>query len=566
MKKIRIVCILVILGTLSFSCKKNFLDKAPGVDVTENTIFSSPSQLETYIASMYRHGIHHGFCTDDQSLTSSISLDISAGATDEGEYAVAWLTSQFWNSASVTASDIVNMEDYRFYLRWTAIRICNIMMERIGEVPGLDKAYHDQVVAEAKFVRALNYFEMLKRYGGVPIVNKRFLLSEELKISRNTVEECVNFIVNDCTEAANALPPTYPSTMRGRVTKGAALALKAKALLYAASPLFNTATPYMSLGDNNKLICYGNYDANRWKLAADAAKAVLDWAPTGGCKLIDDKGADLNYKYEWSTNDNVEIILANKSFGTRYAWDIPWAVMKPNTIAHPGWGGLQATFNLVRKYEKKDGTPQTWDAAGGNDLFKKYDELDPRFKQTIAYHNSYWNVETPVFNCIGNSIGHWMHKLIPSDLHNGAAQIPSWQLFRLAEAYLNYAEALNESEGPVAAAYDAVNTIRRRSGMPNLPAGLSKEEFRKRVHQERDIELAFEDHRFWDIRRWMIAENDGVMKGNFWGLKLAAIAGSNEIHYEPYIFEVRSFLPKMYLHPFITWEVNKGYLVQNPGW
>lgn len=567
MKKQHTLYILGLCSILSFSCEKKFLDKAPGVDVTENTMFSSQTELEMYVASLYRHGIHHGFPTEDRSLTNAATYDISAGATDEAEYAVGWLTSQRWNNSSITASDIVNLEDYRFFLRWTAIRMSNIIMERLHEVPNLTAVYRDQILGEAKFMRALNYFEMVKRYGGVPIVDKRFQLTDDLKLGRNTIEECINFIVSDATDAASKLLPVYPSTMRGRATRGAALMLKSRALLYAASPLFNTGQPYLNFGDKNNLISYGNYDKERWKLAADAAKAVIDQAPAAGTRLITDRGVDANYKYQWTTNDNAEIILASKVYGLRNAWEIPWATMKPNTLSHSGWAGVMVTMNFIRKYEKKDGTPQTWPQGGGNNLFQKYDELDPRFKQTIAYHNSYWNREDPKFNCINSALGHWMHKLIPEELHNGAAQIPNWQIFRLAEAYLNYAEALNEYyDAPNADAYEAVNVIRRRSGMPDLPANLSKEEFRRRVHNERDIELAFEDHRFWDIRRWMIAEENGVMQGDIWGLKLAAINGSTEISYVPYIYEQRTFLRKMYLHPFILSEVNKGHIAQNPGW
>src|SRR5688572_4199374 len=137
MKKLHALYILGLCSVLSFSCEKKFLDKAPGVDVTENTMFSSQTELEMYVASVYRHGIHHGLPTEDRSLTNAATYDISAGATDEAEYAVGWLTGQRWNSANITASDIVNLEDYRFFLRWTAIRMCNIIMERIDEVPNI---------------------------------------------------------------------------------------------------------------------------------------------------------------------------------------------------------------------------------------------------------------------------------------------------------------------------------------------------------------------------------------------------------------------------------------------
>lgn len=552
-----------------------FLDKAPGVDVTENTIFSSKVQLETYVASTYRIGIHSIFTYNDANLIpTSRTFTINSAITDEGESEMNFFHTQQWNAATITANDgLVGQEDYRYYIRWTVIRNCNIILERIGEVPGLDEAYKNQVMGEVKFIRALNYFEMLKRYGGVPIIAKRLALTDDVKVKRSTVEEVVNFITKDCDEAVSALPATYPPTFRGRATKTAAQLLKARTLLFAASPLFNTATPYLGLGENNKLISYGNQDNNRWQLAADAAKAALDLAPAGGFALITDKGADKNYKFAWEQNDNAEIVLAEKAYASRGRTQFPWYGTQPSSIAN-AWGGVSVIHNFVRKYEKKDGSPQTWNLnGGGSDLVKKYSELDPRFAQTVGYNGSYWNRDFPVLetfqggrNVDGCFGGAWMKKLIPDQLSTVSGAAPNSIVFRLAEAYLTYAEALNEAQGPVPAAYDAVNTIRQRSGMPKLPAGLTKEQFRARVRNERDIELAFEDHRLWDIRRWMIAENEGVMKGAMYGIKVYKITGSTEFRYEPYVIENRTFLPKMYLHPFLNNEVFKGYLVQNPGW
>ena len=576
---IRAVCCAILCLSAS-SCEKNlsqFLDKAPGVDVTESTIFSSKVQLETYIADAYRYGIHSVYTYNDAAITpapASRTFTINAGITDEAEAEVTFFHTQNWNAATITSADnLVGQEDYRYYVRWTAIRNCNIILERINDVPGLDDTYKNQVIGEVKFIRALNYCEMLKRYGGVPIVDKRFLLTDDLKVKRNTVEEVVNFIVKDCDDAVAKLPATYTANFRGRVTKTAAQMLKARTLLYAASPLFNTAQPYMSLGDNNKLICYGSQDNNRWQLAADAAKAALDLAPAGGFTLVTDKGADKNYKYVWEQNDNSEIILAEKAYASRARTQFPWYGIQPVSIAN-AWGGVSVIHNFVRKYEKKDGTQQSWNLnGGGSDLVKKYAELDPRFAQTVGYSGSYWNKDFPLLetfqggkNADGCWGGAWMKKLIPDVLSTSSGAVPNSIIFRVAEAYLNYAEALNEAQGPTPAAYDAVNTVRQRSGMPKLPTGLTKDEFRARVRNERDIELAFEDHRLWDIRRWMIAENEGVMKGQMYGFRIYKITGSTELRYEPYVIESRTFLRQMYLHPFLLTEVYKGYLVQNPGW
>lgn len=577
MKTIIYIGIIGVLLISIFSCENkisDFLDKAPGVDVTEDTIFSTKAQIETFVAGTYRYGLHTGYAYNDGTYSGTV-YDTWTTASDEGEVGDTWYRTQKYNSGGMTASGS-GMDD-RYSIRWIAIRRTNIILERIGSVPNLDLDYAKQVEGEAKFIRALNYFEMFKHYGGVPIIEKRFQNDDNFIVKRNTVEELVNFIVKDCDDAASLLPSVYISNLRGRATKGAALMLKAKTLLYAASPLFNTAEPYMDLGENNKLICYGNFDNNRWQKAADAAKTVIDWAPTAGCALITDQGVEKNYKYAWEKLDNQEIILAEKSRGATPYYTWPWLGICARSM-YSGWGGVSVTLNFVKFYEKRDGTPQAWDPNGGNDLNQKYAELDPRFKQTIAYNGSYWNIDYPIVqtytggvdapNCKG---GHWLHKWVPDALTKSSPAIPNWTLFRLAEAYLSYAEALNEVKGPVADAYDAVNIIRRRSGMPDLPAGLTKEQFREKIKNERTVELAFEDHRFWDVKRWMIAENEGIMKGNMWGLKITKItagpANANTVYrYDPYIFEIRVFPKYYYLHAFRTVEVNKGGLIQNPGW
>jgi hypothetical protein len=574
---ITIAFICGIIFSLSVSCQKGigeFLDKAPGIDVTEDTIFSSKTQIETFVAGTYLWGLHSPYAYNDARNSGVYIGDMSVDC-DEGKAGATWLGGGQWPIGSIISNN--SNGDGRQSVRWNAIRRCNILIERIESVSNIEQSYKDQVKGEALFIRALNYFEMLKRYGGIPKVDKRFLLTDSLFVKRSTIAESFNFIVKDCDNSALLLPPSYVSTLRGRATKGAALALKAKALLYAASPIFNAANPYLDAGTNNSLICYGNYDINRWQKAADAAQAVLDWASGSGCVLVTNQGVTKNYKFVWEKPDNSEIILAEKAYAALGWWVYPWRAITPTNIVS-GWGGRSVPMNFVKLYEKIDGTSQNWNmVSGGNDLNQKYAELDPRFAQTIAYNGTYWSAEHPIVQTFAGGLhvntcfgGAWVHKAIPSALGlvTGTSQIPNGILFRLGEVYLTLAEALNEAQGPVAAAYNAVNTIRARSGMPNLQLGLSKEQFRTRIRNERSIELAYEDQRFYDIRRWLIAENDGVMKGNFYGIKIAKIAGTTpqEYSYSPYVFEVRSFTPKMYLHPWPINEVNKGYIIQNPGY
>jgi starch-binding outer membrane protein, SusD/RagB family len=579
MKNISILFIISISFTLFSSCEKmmgDFLDKAPGVDVTEDTIFSSRVQVETFIAGTYRYGLHAILPRSETTYTGSARYNTSSCMTDESEAVNTWVDGQKWNISNVTRSNINSAEDYRWSIRFIALRRTNILLERIDAVNGLDPSYVNQVKGEAKFIRALNYFEMLKRYGGMPIVDKKFELLDDFFRKRNTISEMVDFIISDCDEAISMLPDSYSSDMRGRATKGAALMLKAKTLLFAASPIFNTATPYLNMEDpaNNNLICYGNYDVSRWQLAADAARAVIDWAPAGGMALITDLGADKNYRYIFEKPDNSETILANKLSGPQSRGGWPFTGLIPIGTYSGTWGmGNSMTFNFLKKYEKRDGTPQTWDPVGGTDLITKYNELDYRFRQSVAHVGSYWNVDFPIINSyIGgnhnnsNIGGQWIMKFIPQTLTNASnSAMPNDIIFRLGEAYLNYAEALNEAQGPVDDAYTAINIIRTRSGQPELPAGLSQEEFRERVRNERAIELFFEDHRFWDIRRWLIAEEDGVMQGDFYGFKIYPNPTPPNFRYDVYKFETRIFNTALYLHPIMHVEVLKGYLIQNPG-
>lgn len=570
-------CFFICL--ISTSCEDmmgNFLEKPPSVDVTEDTIFSSQKNAETFLMGIYKDGMYTDLPEwNDRNGRRDASFSCYC---DEAENVATWYSSQAYNTASITP--YMNRDEGRWTYRWKAIRSINILLDRIDGVPDADTEYKNQAKGQALFIRGLCYFEMFKRYGGVPIVNHRFNINnpdpESLKIPRATVEETVNFIVKDAETAASLLPDTWPSQYTGKATKGAALMLKSRALLYAASPLFNTATPPIDLPGHNDLICYGNFDQNRWKLAADAAKAVIDWAPSGGIHLITDKGVDKNYRFVWEEPDNAEVIMASKLTGLSGYWAEYYKSLNNFYVAQ---SGTMITQNFVEKYEKKDGTVQTWNPNGGDNLNQIYAELDPRFGQSIGYNGSYWNHDFPVLTLwegavpsnqpplLGLKTGYWIRKWVPEKLDRNTQVYAVWNLYRLAEAYLNYAEALNEYEGPVPQAYEAVRAIRERSGMPPFPAGLSKEQFREKIRNERSIELAFEEHRLWDIMRWRIAEEEGVMQGNMWGIKIyKQPAPSTEFSWKPYVFETRSWKTAMYHIPFYQSEVDKGYIIQNPGW
>lgn len=595
MKKNCLIGLFVACSLLTTSCDKQFLDKAPGVDLTEDNAFLNRASLENFMATIYQYAMNANFryrIQDRLSTTVAVSgtdvIHPSASISDEGDASEAnFVNNNRWNEGDILPTNIVAREDFRYYIRWIALRQIAIVLKRIDEVPDADQAYKDQIIGEVRFLRAMNYMEMVKRYGGVPIIDKVYDPIVKVDVPRSSLEDCINFIVADCDAAFKKLPTSYSPTQTGRVPALAALALKSEALLYAASPQYNTATPYVSMTNaaDNKLICYGNYDVNRWKLAADAAKAALDFALANGYGLIDNPanrnpkdldngtpGPAGNYRDSWEVSNNKEMILNYQGGAASNLNNAPLTLITPTSYG-AFWSGISVPLNFLKKYEKLDGTPQTWADAGGTDLMAKYAELDPRFKQTMNYTNSYFNDQNPISQiydggkdyktCKGGS---WMRKYIPraARANTGPNVLLNDVLFRVNELYLNYAEAQNEFAGPTAEAYTAVNTIRTRSGMPNLPTGLSQEQFRARVRNEIAVEMAYDDHRFWDVKRWLIAEEEGVMKGNFQGLQITKVG--NLYSWKPYTFEVRQFNKPMYLHPFPQPEVLKGNLIQNPGW
>ncbi|RYF63926.1 MAG: RagB/SusD family nutrient uptake outer membrane protein [Cytophagaceae bacterium] len=328
------------------------------------------------------------------------------------------------------------------------------------------------------------------------------------------------------------------------------LALKARMLLYAASPLYA-----------------GTNDIARWKTAAQAARAVLD---LGLYQLYP------SYQQLFLTPNNSEVIfnrLASQQgdgFQNLERWNGP--------NGYGGWGGNVPTQNLVDDYETMDGLPIT--AAGsGYDPQNPYVNRDPRLAATILYNGAPYRgraVETfrpggldspdgpESFNT--SPTGYYLRKFMNESRDFGSAsgsQAP-WIYFRLGEIILNYAEAQNEAIGPDASVYIAINQIRTRASMPALPAGLTQAQMRERIRQERQVELAFEEHRYYDVRRWKIApttENLPIRRANI--IK----EGSGKLRYEYPSVQERRFSDRNYFLPIPLKETQANpSLVQNPGY
>ena len=404
MKRITYICAILLSSVLMFSCS-DYLEAPPSVDLDEDGVFADRTLTEQYITGIYAEGMPLGFSMGSSGIDRKLcATSTLAGACDEAEQGANWgKGNASWNVDNHNNSSIDWDEDPRHNTRWQTLRKCNIVLERIDEVPDDpgDVDFKTRSRGEAYFMRALVFWEGVYRYGGLPIIHRRINPSEDGKLPRNTFSDCVDSILVDCDRAASILPDYYTnSILVRRANRIAALALKSRVLLYAASPLFNTDDPYLPLSGNNDLIGYGNYSKERWNEAAKAAKAAITAVESSGYYDLYDEGTpETNYEHVWTAPDNKEIILANKKYRNFTTSSHPITSNIP-AWAGSSWsdGGLFTTFNFVRFYEKKDGNQQTWNMDGGDDLLEKYDELDPRFAQTIAAHGANWNTEIGILN------------------------------------------------------------------------------------------------------------------------------------------------------------------------
>lgn len=574
-----ILYLAVLLTVLSTACKK--LEKPLGQDVTEEVIFSSAVNAQSFLFQTYRVAIPFGFPYHSSNNTVHLDRSIGAALSDEVEFSIGWSPVSEMNIAGFQPAASRLMND-NFAYNYEGIRRAFIVLENIDKVPDYSAWEKDQIKGECKALIALRYSYMFKHYGGIPLVKQRLTIEDDIKIPRSSVEETVNYIVQLCDEAAAVLPDTYPGPFTGRLTKGVALAIKAETLLFAASPLFNTNTPYASFS-NRELIAYASYDVNRWKLAADANKAVIDWALQNAYQIIDTNNPFDDYGRATSEQDNPEILLAykgqvNQNGFTRY--------YLPNLGMFNAGNGI--TFNILPEFYKADGTDQTWPAPGDpkrpySEYKQKMDQMEPRFRQMawIWGQYPYANPGNPKFQwrfagedgqTSGNAtVAKLMKFTYKYEGGNNANYAPDWIVFRLAEFYLNYAEALNEFTANAPEAYTALNVIRDRAGLPLILPGNpnynTQASLREAIHRERAIELFAEDHRPFDVRRWRIAEQPGIIGGDFYGFRYTRNAAQTAyLDYEVYKFETRFWQNKMYLTPFPQVEVNKGYLIQNPGY
>ena len=545
-----------IAFTLS-SCN-GFLDREEDSFIDKTATFDSYNRTKQYLTYAYT------LLPDGLNRFSREAM--LASATDDAEFAIESAEIQQFNNGSWNA---LNNPDDVWNRYFSGISKCCTLLENTNHVnldisrldPDKQVEYANSLKdirmwrAEARFLRAYFHFELLKRYGPIPIVTSTLSINGNYENTpRPTMKEVVDFIAKECDIAADTLELTPWRNVNdafGRATKGAALALKSRLLLYAASPL------YVDFGDTNE--ANKPTDVALWKSAADAAKAVID----------------LNqYELASSYADLFKNDFQNKEyiFVRRYAANSDFE--KSNfPVSFGGKGGTNPSQNLVDDYEMLDGTPFDW-----NDPAKAaqpFENRDARLGATILMNMAPFKGKKVATypegtdaspNPNATKTGYYLRKFLNEDVNiqtggsSGGHVVP---LFRLAEIYLNYAEALNECDptNPDIALY--LNKVRNRASLPNVSA-LSQEQMRAVIQHERRVELAFEEHRSWDVRRWKIASS--TLGAPLMGVQIERkpLGGYT---YMPVKVEQRVFQPKMYWYPIPQSEVLKlKQWKQNNGW
>ncbi|GEP97253.1 RagB/SusD family nutrient uptake outer membrane protein [Chitinophaga cymbidii] len=481
MKKLHISYILFSL-LIASGCGK-LLDVKPNDRYTTETFWDSEKKAMAGLAGCYavlhEDGLF-GYATplwEETATPNAYNYDNSGGF---GVIALGTHTATNATTGNITGGIIAE----RWLHCYVGIGRCNTLLANIDKVPVMADALKNRAKAEATFLRALYYSMLATYYGGVPLILDEPDLATQGKLPRNTREEVVTQVLKDLDAAAAVLPPKYTGNDIGRATKGAALALKARVLLFEASPLNNPSN-----------------DLTKWSDAAAAAKAVMDMASTAGYGLFP------NYRQLFMpANENKQETVFDVQF----------------TVSQPGYGsafdlicrqyGTNAPLrDMIESYLMKDGLP-----AAESPEFNPaniYENRDPRMYQTIVYPGDTYlgEVTTPSapFKLTGYGVKKYsIYDSEPSsNLINQAGRSEiNYMVIRYADVLLMYAEAQNEAVGPDENVYKAIDTIRGRAGMPKLAADLTQEEMRAAIRQERRTELAFEGFYYNDIRRWKTAE------------------------------------------------------------
>lgn len=547
-------------------------------DVTEAQLWANPDFARNFLNNVYA-SLSDRYNVDNDGALLASAADEAVNSNLNSNINI--LNNGTWSAARTFDDVYTNM--------YAGIRKANMFLEKAdgsaiipldelipANVPA-NQTYDSQIQrlrGQAFFLRAFFQFELLKRYGSFVIVTRTLSVTDELDLPRNSFDQCVKQISDDCEEAISRLPLSpseWNAANRGRATQTAAMALKARLLLYAASPQYNPTN-----------------DLAKWQAAADAAKRLMD---TGKHAIYS------SYPNIWLWNVaayNSETIFATSTLNTV-------SIEQNNApISYDAANGrTNPTQEMVDAFEMKTTGRPIADGASGYNANAPYTNRDPRLAFAVmfntasvqplvaAYNFKSKPVETFVggkdglgLNINATKTGYYLRKYL-SESASWAGTTTNirrpWIFFRYAEILLNYAEALNEAQGTTAQTevLRVLNLIRARAGvaMPALqttnPTGNgyvapTQVELRKRIRNERRVELCFEEHRFFDVRRWK--EGETTFNKPVTGMRIAQVTATT-FTYTPFVVENRVFTAKNYLYPISQNELNRSpKLGQNTGY
>jgi hypothetical protein len=615
MKKRYVIIALSVFGTVFTSCNDSFVNTQPLDQLSESVVWTDPSLAEAFVTEIYGGLGNGGF--DEQMLAS---------LTDEASF-----THPGRNITTITESRS-NPENPGWIngtLSWqnmyTRIRACNVALENLKKATTFPKATVDRLNGEAKFMRAYYYHQLVRYFGGVPIVDKTFSLADtEFLSKRNTMKECIAFIEKECDESAALLTGTMAA---GRASKAAALALKSRILIYAASDLYDASTAKsksaaMAAYTNPEFVAFVDGSrTERWTKAKNAAKAVLDLPGLGNqlnlsAPVSKEVGTTNYMNNSLSRNGGERELIFARYFINAKAENGGRIGLFNGPNGYNNWAGNAPIQNFVDDYEMMDGTKFSWSNADHSAA--PYVNRDPRFYATLMYDGSGWKprsasaapkdpfnqIQTGQYEIMsgsskvayfgldtrkssiedwnGSYTGYYFRKFTdpnPAIIDQNTWQQIPWPFFRYTEAVLNYVEACI-ALGEDAEARAWLNKVRFRSGMPAVTE--SGNALRDRYRNERRIEMAFEEQRYHDARRWMIASSTlgnkvqiinviGTLKPG----KTVSLYRYDPTSYD-YQYKVvpmdpgkenRAWADKMFFLPIHRDEMNRNKnLVQNPGY
>jgi starch-binding outer membrane protein, SusD/RagB family len=626
--KNRLIIFMTLMLMLPLACDTDFLDTKPVASVPADVAWSDGALSQAFVFGIYSFLGYGGF--EEQML---------AAYTDEAMFTHAGRSINTFTEGTESPSNLAWTSDtYKWEVMFVAVRSANTAIANLPTATFTD-VDKDMLLGEAYFLRAYYYHQLLRFYGAFPIITQLYGLEDDYLAPRNTFAECVDFIVSDLDQAATLLDGK--SFIRGRANKLAAQALKARVLLYAASDLHDIPTAsgkstVISSYAHQDLVGYTSGDqAARWAAARDAAKVVLDAmsgykmdlvAPAtkeegianyvalsmGGGSNVADKAAGSELLFERThtplfTQEN-NWPLGGIHFGINNG---------PN--GYHNWAGNTPIQQLVDDYEVMDSetnTAEEFDWSDPEHAAAPYDNRDPRFYATILYDGAIWKPrpsdvatidpvnqiqtgyydngangkingvdtrESAIENWNGSRTHYYTRKFIdpdPAVIENQSGyQVVPWPFIRYTEVVLNFVEASIEL-GEEDVAKEWLNKIRFRAGMPAITE--TGDELRDRYRNERRIELAYEEHRYHDARRWMIPAETvgrGIKSIHVEAILKDGKSPLSPYRYDPTVYdyeytvedntsnENRSWADKMYYRPIPRNEINiNTALDQNPGY